>query len=88
MKNNIFHTYDHLVKQADLLREISTDIEPSTVDMVHVAIAEDILFFEMVCNNETRDQLLEQFLAREIEIRAGTIEAARILVNLVLGEPL
>jgi hypothetical protein len=88
MKSNVFYTYDHLVKQADVLQEVSIDIPASTVDRVQVAISEDILFFDMVCNGETSPQMLEKFLSGKIDIRAGTIEAARILVNLVLGEPL
>lgn len=88
MKSNVFHTYDYLLKQADLLQDVSIDIPPSTVNRVQVAISEDILFFDLVCNQETSAHMLEKFLAGEIDIRAGTIEAARILVNLVLGEPL
>jgi hypothetical protein len=88
MKANLFLTQHDLMRQAELLQEVSVDIDPATVDLIQIAIAEDIQFFEMLHNQETRNQLLERFLAGEIEIRAGTIEAARILVNLVLGEPL
>lgn len=88
MKCSLFHTYDQLVKQADVLQDISTKIQPETVERVQIAIAEDILFFQGVCSQETGKDLIEQFLAGEIEIKAATIEAARILVNLVLGEPL
>ncbi|OGO16946.1 MAG: hypothetical protein A2Z14_10265 [Chloroflexi bacterium RBG_16_48_8] len=86
-KTNLFLTHHDLMRQAELLQGVSRDVDPATVNLVQAAIAEDILFFEMVSNHETRGQLLGQFLAGEIEIRAGTIEAAQILVNLVLGEP-
>ena len=74
------------MRQTELLQEVSRDIDPATIKEVQVAIAEDIRFFEMIHSRETRDQLLQQFLVGEIEIRAGTNEAAQILVNLVLGD--
>jgi hypothetical protein len=74
------------MRQAELLREVSRDIDPATIKEVQVAIAEDIRFFEMIQSRETRDQLIQQFLVGEIEIRAGTVEAAQVLVNLVLGD--
>ena len=86
MKCNIFQTHHDLMRQAELLQEVSRDIDPATIEEVQIAIAEDIRFFEMIHCRETRDQLLQQYLIGEIEIRAGTNEAAQILVNLVLGE--
>ena len=47
MKTNVFQTYDDLVRQAELLQEVSHDFDPTEVDLVQVAIAEDVLFFEM-----------------------------------------
>jgi hypothetical protein len=77
-----------LLKQAEILQEVSVDLDPATVDLIQFAITEDMQFWEMLYNEETKNQLLERFLTGEIDLRAGTIEAARILVNLVLGEPL
>lgn len=87
MKTSIFQTYEDLVHQGELLHEISHDFDPAIVDMVQVAIAEDILFFEMISNQENRKQLLHQYISGELELKTSTIEAARILVNLILGEP-
>ncbi len=87
-KMNVFLTHHDLMRQAELLQELSVDMDPATVDLVQGAIAEEIQFFEMLHNQETQVQLIQQFLAGEIDIRAGTSEAAQILVNLVLGEPL
>ena len=87
MKTNIFQTYDDLLHQAELLQQVSHDFDPSKVEMVQVAIAEDILFFEMISNQENRKKLLNQYISGELKLKTGTIEAARILVNLILGEP-
>jgi hypothetical protein len=87
-KTKVLLTQHDLRMQTELLQEVSVHIDPSTVDRVQAAITEDLLFCEMLHNQETREQLLEKILAGESEISAGTIEAVRILINLVLGEPL
>jgi len=87
-KTNVLLAYHDLTRQAELLQEFSSSIHPAIIEKVQDAITEDILLFEMLHNEETRDQIIDKFLAGEIEIRAGTTEAAQILVNLVLGEPL
>jgi hypothetical protein len=87
MKTSIFQSYEDLVHQAELLQKVSLDFDPAKVEMVQIAIAEDILFFEMISNQENREQLLNQYMSGELELKTGTIEAARILVNLILGEP-
>ena len=83
----MFQIRDDLIRQAELLGELPADIDPSTVGKVQAAIAYDIAFFEMVCNQETRRQLFKQYITGEIDIQTGTIEAAQMLVNLMLGEP-
>ena len=87
MKTSLFQTHEDLLHQEELLLEISHHFDPKIVDLVQVAIAEDILFFEMISNHKTRRLLLDQYLSGELDLKAGTIEAARILVNLILGEP-
>ena len=87
MKTSVFQTYEDLLHQAELLQKVSQDFDPAVVEMVQIAITEDILFFEMVSNQENRKQLLNQYISGELELKTGTIEAARILVNLILGEP-
>lgn len=87
MKSNVFLARDDLIRQAELLQEISGDIDPATIEELQAAIAYDIHFFEMIHNHETRHQLYTQFIAGDLNIRAGTTEAARILENLILGEP-
>ena len=87
MKVNVFQTYQDLIQQAQLLQELSHDLDPTLIDMLQIAIAEDILFFEMICQKENRQELLDQYLTGELEIRSGTLDAARLLVNLILGEP-
>jgi hypothetical protein len=87
MKTSVFQTYEDLLHQGEVLQEISQAFDPDIVEMVQVAIAEDILFFEMISNQENRKELLDQYISGKLELKAGTIEAARILVNLILGEP-
>ena len=86
-KTNVFQTHQDLMRQAEILQEVSTDIDPNTINLVQAAIAEEFLFCEMLHNKETREQLLEKYLAGETESSAGTIEAVQVLINLVLGEP-
>lgn len=87
MKVNVFQTYRDLIHQAQLLQEISHDLDPAILDMLQIAIAEDVIFFEMIYQKENRQELLDQYLTGELEIRSGTIDAARLLVDLILGEP-
>jgi hypothetical protein len=87
MKVNVFQTYRDLIHQAQLLQEISHDLDPTILDMLQIAIAEDVIFFEMIYQKENRQDLLDQYLIGELEIRSGTIDAARLLVDLILGEP-
>ena len=87
MKVNVFQTYQDLIHQGQLLQEISHDFDPTIIDMLQIAIAEDILFFEMIYHKKNRQELLDQYLTGELEIRSGTIDAAKLLVNLILGEP-
>ena len=87
MKTSVFQTYEDLIHQAELMQEVSHNFDPTLVDMVQIAIAEDVLFFEMVHNQGNRRQLFDQYITGELQLKTGTIEAARILVNLILGEP-
>ncbi len=80
-------THQGLIQQVELLEKVSKDTDSATLERVHAAIAEEFLFLEMLHNQEIINQLLEKLLADEIEISAGTIEAAQILINLALGEP-
>jgi len=50
MKTSVFQTYEDLLHQAELLQKVSQDFDPVKVEMVQIAIAEDILFFEMISN--------------------------------------
>jgi hypothetical protein len=76
------------MKQAEILQEFSVNLDPTIVEMIQSVIAEDMQFLQILHNHGTKIQLLERFLSGETERRAGTIEAARNHVNLVLGEPL
>jgi hypothetical protein len=86
-KTRLSLTHQELMRQAELLQEACADIDSATLDRAHAAIAEEALFVEMLHNQEIRNQLLEKLLAGETKVSAGAIEAAQILINIVLGEP-
>ena len=88
-----------LVQQAELLAEIArtNEVGTGTVALAQAALELDIAFFEAVITLqaqglesearwEAERELVEQFEAGDIEIGPETIEAARILVDLLLGE--
>jgi hypothetical protein len=75
-----------LIRQAELLREAASDLDPAVVEEVQAAIARDIAFFEAAASLEAGFELIEQFEAGEIEASPEAIEAARFLVELLLEE--
>jgi hypothetical protein len=77
---------DDLIQQAELLREAASDLDPAVVEEVQAAIARDIAFLEAAAGPEAGLELIEQFESGEIEASPEAIEAARFLVDLLLGE--
>jgi hypothetical protein len=77
---------DDLIQQAELLREAASALDPAVVEEVQAAIARDIALFEAAAGPEAGFKLIEQFEAGEIEANPEAVEAARILVDLLLGE--
>ena len=77
---------DDLLQQAELLHEAASDLDPAVVEEVQAAIARDIALFEAAAGPEAGFELIEQFEAGEIEVSPEAVEAARILVDLILEE--
>jgi hypothetical protein len=77
---------DDLIQQAELLREAASDLDPAVVEEVQAAIARDIALFEAATGPGAGFELIQQFEAGEIEASPEAVEAARILVDLLLGE--
>jgi hypothetical protein len=77
---------DDLLLQAEVLREAASDLDPAMVGEVQAAIARDIAFFEAATGPQAGYELIEQFEAGEIEASPEAVEAARILVDLLLKE--
>jgi hypothetical protein len=75
-----------LIRQAELLCETASDLDPVVVEEVQAAIERDIAFFEATASPGAGSKLIEQFEAGEIEASPEAVEAARILVDLILGE--
>lgn len=77
---------DDLLQQAELLREAASNLDPAVVEEVQGAIARDIALFEAATGPEAGFELIEQFEAGEIAASPEAVEAARTLVDLLLGE--
>ena len=75
-----------LIQQAELLREAASDLDPAVVEEAQAAIARDIAFFEAAAGPEAGTKLIEQFEAGGIKASPEAIEAAHILVDLLLEE--
>jgi hypothetical protein len=75
-----------LIRQAELLYETASDLDPVVVEEIQAAIERDIAFFKATAGLGAGSKLIEQFKASEIEASPEAAEAARILVDLLLGE--
>jgi len=77
-----------LVQQANLLDDAAGDLDPAVVEEVRTAIAQDLALFEATNAEEPLgyNELIEQFEAAELDASPEAIEAARFLVELLLGE--
>ena len=76
---------DDLLQQAELLRKAASGLDPAVVEEVQAAIARDIALFEAAAGPEAGAKLIEQFETGEIKASPEAVEAARILVELLLG---
>ncbi|MDY7079570.1 MAG: hypothetical protein SXV54_22020 [Chloroflexota bacterium] len=77
---------DDLIGQTKLLREAAGDLDPAVMEEIQAAIARDVAFFEAVDAGGAGPDLLEQLQAGEIEASPEAVEAARVLVDLLLAE--
>jgi hypothetical protein len=75
---------DDLLQQAELLRKAVSGLDPAVVEEVQAAIARDIALFEATAGPEAGARLIEQFETGEIKASPEAVEAARILVDLLL----
>lgn len=74
-----------LFKQAGLLQEVASDLDPVTVEQARAAIARDVTFFEAInIPGIDRQRLEQQFGAGRLGASPEAFEAARILVELLL----
>lgn len=80
---------EDVLKQLEVLSEISDGLDPRVAKQVQAAIARDIAFFEALAAGGKGRDLLEQFEAHEIEVGREAIEASHFLVDLMVapGEP-
>lgn len=79
-----------LLQQTDALHQAADelDLDPAVVGQAQAAIARDVAFFEAVKIGEVeRQQVEQQFMANELDASPEAVEAARLLVELLLGKP-
>jgi len=76
---------EDVLKQLEVLSEISVGLDPRVAKQVQVAIARDIAFFEALAAGGKGGDLLEQFEAHEIEVGREAIEASHFLVDLMVA---
>jgi hypothetical protein len=79
-----------LLQQTDALHQAADelDLDPAVVEQAQAAIARDVAFFEAVKIGKVgRQQIEQRFRANELDASPEAVEAARILVELLLGKP-
>jgi hypothetical protein len=81
-----FFARDDLIQQADVLQELSADIDPSVLEEIQTTIAYDITYFDLVASSMAGRELNEQFEAGEMDILPEALEAAQLLVNIIQGD--
>lgn len=77
---------EDLLKQADVLRTISGDLDPATVAKAQAAIAQDVAFFEVFKTGKYDYlPLRDQYRASGLQASPEALEAARLLTRLFAG---
>ena len=84
---NEYYVRSDLLKQAEVLSEISGGLDPATVAQARAAIAQDMTYFEMIANsNGNKRSLWESYNAGNLKAGQIALEAARLLTELLLPE--
>ncbi len=86
METTLFFARDDLLQQADVLQEFSDDIDPVVLEEIRTAIAYDITYFELAFSPRAGMELDEQFKAGEMDIMPEALEAAQLLVDILLSD--
>jgi hypothetical protein len=69
-----------------LLQQVADDLDPGVLERAQAAIARDMAYLEAVKAGAAGHELAEQFKTDELEASPEAVEAAHILVDLLLGE--
>jgi hypothetical protein len=79
---------EDLLKQADVLRRASGDVEPATVAKAQAAIAQDVAFFEIFNAGPKDHQSLESnYGTGTLKASPEALEAAHLLAQLFVERP-
>jgi hypothetical protein len=79
-----------LLQQTHALHKLAgeLDLDPAVVAQAQAAIARDVAFFEAVNTRKTeRTHIEQQFQDDQLQASPAALEAANILVDLLLGRP-
>jgi hypothetical protein len=77
---------EDILKQLEVLREVSDGLDPRVVRQVETAMAQDISLLDAVAGGEVQTDLIEQFKAQELQVGRDVLEASRFLVDLLAPE--
>jgi len=76
-----------LLKQAEVLGEISGDLDPEVVTQARAAIAQDMAYFETIANdNDNYKSIRVNYEAGKLKASPEALEAARLLTELFIPE--
>jgi hypothetical protein len=78
---------EDLLQQATLLEQVAGDLDPAVAAKAQAALARDMAFFDALTAGEPASELYKRYDAGEIVASPEAIEAARILVDLLLVRP-
>jgi hypothetical protein len=68
------------------LQEISGDIDPSVLEEIQAAIAYDLTYLDLTVSSVAGRELIEQFMAGEMDIIPEALKAAQLLVDIILDD--
>lgn len=75
-----------LIRRAEALQEINLDLNPAAVQRAEQAIARDITFLKLVLHSSAKEGLFSQYQSYDMDINPKALEAAQLLVDIILGD--
>jgi hypothetical protein len=86
METTSFFARDDLNQQSEVLQEFSDEIDPLVLEEIQATIAYDITYFELAISSQAGRELNELFTSGEMDITPEALEAAQLLVDIIMGD--